>query len=227
MSGWGCFLEGAMGRPVHNYAVPGASTESFVAEGHWARLLNDLVPADAVVIQFGHNDQKHPELLGPRGGYTRRLEAMVSEVQAEGAVAVLCTPAERRHWREGRVHPSHGDYPNAVRDLAASRAVPLIDLTAFTTWLYEDLGEHRSARLVCHLPPGRYPRWPAGLEDDTHFRRRGARKIAAFVAKSLRAIERLDGQFEPMGPELERKQQLTDAAFMAATDTPNHRNPER
>ncbi|MFL0565388.1 rhamnogalacturonan acetylesterase [Microbacterium sp. 179-I 1D1 NHS] len=193
MSGWGHVLEPFVPDPVRNHAFGGATTESFLETGTWDALMADVVAGDTVLIQFGHNDQKQPELLASRGGYTDRLRRMVDDVRERGARAVLCTSCERR-WFEGEhVTPTHGDYPNAVRDLAASKGVDLIDLTAFTTWLYEDLGDEASARLLSHYAPGETAAWPEGLVDDTHFRVEGARRIARFVAKSLRAIERRDG----------------------------------
>ena len=193
MAGWGECLGEFTLDPVRNHAFGGATTESFLASGTWDALLSGVVAGDTVVIQFGHNDQKQPEVLGSRGGYTDRLRRMVADVRDRGARPVLCTSCERR-WLDGdRVTPTHGDYPNAVRDLAAGEGVDLIDLTAFTTWLYEDLGDEASAGLLSHYAPGETAAWPKGLVDDTHFRVEGARRIARFVAKSLRAIERRDG----------------------------------
>lgn len=202
MSGWGHFLDRHIGFPVHNHAFGGATTESFRSSGSWTALIDGVEAGDTVVIQFGHNDQKRPELAA-RGGYTERLRAMVAEVRERGAVAVLCTSCERRWFDDaGHVTPTHGDYPNAVRDLAQELDAPLIDLTAFTTWLYEDLGDAASALLLSHFAPGETKAWPAGLVDDTHFRDVGADRIAAFVARSLRAIERRDGDQPAKGSQL-------------------------
>lgn len=202
MSGWGHFLGIHVDAPVRNLAFGGATTESFIASGSWALLIDEVEPGDTVVIQFGHNDQKEPELLASRGGYADRLRRFVAETRSRGAEAVLCTSVERRWFDGGTVTPTHGDYPHAVRDLAHELDAPLIDLTVFTTWLYEDLGETASARLLSHYAPGETSAWPDGLVDDTHFRVDGARKIAAFVARSLRAIERLDGDRPAMGSSL-------------------------
>lgn len=199
MSGWGHALDGLVDAPVRNLAFGGATTESFIESGSWQRLIDGVETGDTVVIQFGHNDQKHPGLLDARGGYVERLRRFVTEAHDRGARAVLCTSVERR-WFDGEaVTPTHGDYPNAVRDLAHELDVPLIDLTVFTTWLYEDLGDAASARLLSHYAPGETLAWPDGLADDTHFRIDGARKVAAFVARSLRAIERRDGDAAPRG----------------------------
>lgn len=199
LTGWGDFLSGPLGEPVRNLAFGGATTESFIASGSWDRLIGDVAAGDVVVIQFGHNDQKEPELLAARGGYTDRLRRFVAETRARGAVAVLCTSCERRRFDGDHVTPTHGDYPNAVRDLAHELDAPLIDLTAFTTWLYEDLGPVESVGLFSHFAPGEVAAFPDGLSDDTHFRAAGARRIAAFVARSLRAIARRGGDLPPLG----------------------------
>lgn len=202
MSGWGPHLAPHVDRPVRNLAFGGETTESFRASGRWATLLSGIAVGDTVVIQFGHNDQKQPELLAARGGYTERLSVMVAEARERGADAVLCTSTERRWFDGDCVTPTHGDYPNAVRDLAHALDVPLIDLTVFTTWLYEDLGPEASTALLTHFGEGEHALWPEGIADDTHFAEYGAMKIAAFVGRSLRAIARLDGERPPMGSTL-------------------------
>ena len=202
MSGWGEFVGEFVDAPVRNLAFGGATTESFLQTGTWGRLIEGVDAGDTVVIQFGHNDQKEPELLASRGGYSDRLTRMAREAWDRGASVVLCTSCERRWFDGSSVIPTHGDYPNAVRDLGADLGAPVIDLTVFTTWLYEDLGDAGSAALLSHYAPGEAPAWPDGLVDDTHFRVEGARKIAAFVARSLRAIERRDGDRPARGAEL-------------------------
>ncbi len=192
MAGWGTFLAERLGFEVCNHAFGGATTQSFLEAGSWQRLLDGVRSGDVVVIQFGHNDQKEAE-LDARGGFTDRLRAMITDVRERDGRAVLCTPVERRWFDGSRVDPTHGDYPNAVRELARSTGTPLVDLTAFTTWLYEDLGDRASRSLLSHYAPGEYPGWPDGLTDDTHFSVTGARRIAAFVALSLRAMAGLDG----------------------------------
>jgi lysophospholipase L1-like esterase len=201
LAGWGGYLGEHLDAPVRNFAYGGATTASFLAD-RWEALAAQVAPGDTVIVQFGHNDQKEPELLASRGGYTARLRTMADGARARGAHVVLCTPAERRWFEGARVTPTHGDYPNAVRDLAQDLGLPLVDLTAFTTWLYEDLGPEASQDLFCHFAPGEHPRWPEGKADDTHFHERGARRIAAYVARSLRAIERADGDLPARGLEL-------------------------
>jgi lysophospholipase L1-like esterase len=201
MTGWGPHLGALVDVPVRNLAFGGATTESFLGSGSWDALLGAVVPGDTVIIQFGHNDQKQPGVLDARGGYTDRLRRMALDVRSKDGRPVLCTSVERRSFDGDRVRPSHGDYPNAVRDLAGELGAPLIDLTVFTSWLYEDLGAEASAGLFCHFAPGTHAHWIDGLDDDTHFHQDGARRVAAFVARSLRAIERRDGDLPSMGSQ--------------------------
>ena len=58
--GWGMALQGFFAEEVYidNRALNGRSTKSFIEEGHWQKVLNDLKPGDYLVIQFGHNDEK-------------------------------------------------------------------------------------------------------------------------------------------------------------------------
>ncbi|MET7335551.1 rhamnogalacturonan acetylesterase [Nonomuraea sp. NPDC005650] len=183
MSGWGAQLGAYAGEPVRNLAKGGATTASHRAEGLWAALLREVVPGDLVVIQFGHNDQKDPAIP-----YQDNLRAFVEEARGAGATAVLCTPVQRRRFEEERLVPTHGDYPDRVRALAAAEGVPLIDLTVATTALYERLGPDGSKALFTHFEPGEHPLYPDGVADDTHFSFRGADEVAAVVAERLKEI---------------------------------------
>ena len=97
--------------------------------------------------------------------------------------AVLCTSVERGLFDGEWPRPSHGLYPRAVRGLAAALEVPIIDLTGFTSWLHEHLGVDGSAALFT-------------ASDNTHVHEHGVELVAAFVARSLRAILGWDAEAE-------------------------------
>ena len=191
MSGWGAVLAACLDETdtVLNFAKGGATTESFINEGLWGELLNELEPENLVLIQFGHNDQKQPALLAPDDGYTDRLAGFLADVRSRGALPVLCTSVERCWFEDGRLVPSHGAYPQAVRALAARENVPVIDLTVFSAWLYEFLGEDAAPSLFAE-------------KDRTHFCVRGASEIASYVARALRAYTGLDALLPPLGLNL-------------------------
>jgi lysophospholipase L1-like esterase len=197
MSGWGAQLPPHTYRwgSVHNFAKGGASTESFRDEGLWADLLAEAGPGDAVLIQFGHNDQKKQHLAA-RTGYAANLRTMLDEVRGAGAAPVLCTSVERRHFLDARHQgdgPASGavleasleDYPEVVRELGLELGVPVVDLHAWTRDLYLQLGRDRSRNLFCHFAPGEHARWPGGLADNTHFSQQGAMLVAGEVARQL------------------------------------------
>lgn len=189
MSGWGPALGARLGlrARVRNYARGGASTLSFVEDGLWQALLLDLSPGDHVLIQFGHNDQKLPE-LDPYGGYRDRLARFVEDVRAGGGRPVLCTSVRRRALPEAvpLLHPL-ADYADAVRTLAARLEVPLVDLHAATGELYASLGDEGSRALFTHFAPGVHPGYPDGVADNTHFCFTGAEAVADLVVEGLRA----------------------------------------
>ncbi|WP_415855419.1 rhamnogalacturonan acetylesterase [Sinomonas sp. G460-2] len=191
MSGWGPALPPFVYRwaAVHNLAKGGASTESFREEGLWDAALALAGAGDAVVLQFGHNDQKR-EHLAPRAGYAANLRRMVGEVRGRSAGPVLCTPVERRQFAGGRPEPTLGEYPAAVRELGAELGVGVIDLNAWTRSLYGELGEDGSVRLFTHLARGEHHHWADGLEDNTHFSVEGAERVARHVAERLAPLVR-------------------------------------
>lgn len=187
MSGWGAALAGKL-RPedrVQNFARGGATTASFVADGLWAALLAEAEPGDVAVIQFGHNDQKRPELLAT-DGYRHRLEGFVHDLRGAGVTPVLCTSVERRLFDGATLRHSHGAYPGQVRAVADDLDVALINLTVFTGWLYDYLGPDASGTLFT-------------AADDTHFHQRGADLVAGFVARSLRSILGWDDHLDALG----------------------------
>lgn len=189
MSGWGAELAPLVYQwaAVHNIAKGGATTESFRDEGLWQQLLAAAGVGDVVLIQFGHNDQKRSHLTA-EGGYTENLERMVQEVQAKGALAILCTSVERRNFIAGVQTSTLEDYAQAVRRVANKRDIPLIDLNEWTTQLYKNAGEAGSAAYFTHLKAGEHAHWSDGLVDNTHFSRTGAVAVAARVAESLLTI---------------------------------------
>jgi len=193
MTGWGARLPRHVytWAAVHNFAKGGASTESFREEGLWGQLLETAVAGVLVLIQFGHNDQKRPHLAA-RTGYAANLRRMVADVRATGAVPVLCTSVERRHFldstgtvSDGSLEESLEDYPEVVREIALELHVAVVDLNAWTRSLYVQLGVEESTSLFCHFGPGEHAHWPAGLTDNTHFSRRGASLVAGEVARQL------------------------------------------
>lgn len=220
MSGWGAHLGAALtarcageagAAPLHvvDLAKNGATTQSHREDGLWAAVLDAAEPGDLVLLQFGHNDQKH-EHLAAWTGYAQNLTRMVTEVQELGAHPVLCTPVSRRHFDQGRLLRTHGEHPVALFALAETFDVPLLDLQARTRELLEELGEERSRKLFIQLPDGDV--------DNTHFSVEGAIAVAEIVAELLApVVEELAA-----APQVTARRRLTPRAAAA----PSRRNAE-
>lgn len=173
---------------VVNHARNGRSTRSFLAEGRWQALLDAADAGDHVFLQFGHNDASahKPDRYTPLPEYRENLARFVREARAEGLQPLLLTPVARRRFNDsGALEPSHGEYPEAVRELAAELRVPLVDAEAISSELLSNAGPERSRELFLHLTPGEHPNYPRGLQDDTHFSPHGAAAIAQLIALDL------------------------------------------
>lgn len=193
--GWGQLLPRYFTDPaaVVNHAVNGRSTKSFLDEGRWQRLVADLRPGDWVIIQFGHNDEKDQDPARhttPHGTYRDNLRRFVADVRARDAHPILATPVARRRWSEaGELVDTHGDYPAAMRRVAAEEGVPLLELNRLTAELETAHGVEGSKRLHLHLPAGAYERQPAGYRDDTHYSAYGADRVAALAVQEILRLQ--------------------------------------
>ncbi|MFF5157217.1 rhamnogalacturonan acetylesterase [Streptomyces sp. NPDC000348] len=198
-TGWGMALPFLL-HPhltVTNHAVNGRSSKSFVDEGRLEAILSSVRPGDFLLVQFAHNDEKtadptrHTE---PWSTYQEYLRRYVDGARARGARPVLATAVERRRFdADGRAVPSHGEYPAAMRALAAEEGVALLDVQALSLALWQELGAEETKK---------YFNWTATEQDNTHFNPPGAIAVARLVARELlrtrvlapRDVRRLDAE---------------------------------
>jgi lysophospholipase L1-like esterase len=184
--GWGQLLPKFFKEPamIVNHAANGRSTRSFITEGRWQKLVDALQPGDWVIIQFAHNDEKiFPDA---RGEFQENLRRFVADVRAKQANPILATPCARRSFdNTGKLVDTHGDYPDAVRAVAAATRVPLLEMNRLTMALEEGHGPEGSKRLHLWIGAGVYPRQPAGYQDDTHYSAYGAERVAALAVQEI------------------------------------------
>ncbi len=197
--GWGQVLPELMSSEINiqNHAVNGRSTRSFIAEGRWEKVKEQLKPGDFVFIQFGHNDQKVNDparYTNPFTQYRSNLEKFVNETREKGATPVLFSSIVRRNFNEaGVLVDTHGQYPLVVRMLAKDLDVPFVDLQLLTEQLEISYGPQDSKQLHLHLEPGEDPYEPRGVTDDTHLSKKGAKLVASLA---LQEIARQDLQLK-------------------------------
>ena len=190
--GWGWALPRYVkeGVEVRNHALSGTSTRSFRDKGLWDPVEQALSAGDLLLIQFGHNDEKDDERhTDPDTTYPENLLRYCRAASDRGAHPVLLTPVSRRFFvGDGAMLYTHGEYPRAVRKLAAEKGVPLCDLKKDSRELYLKLGEEKTAELFVRLAPGENPDFPDGHDDKTHFNAYGADRICSLVAGEMRHI---------------------------------------
>jgi len=193
--GWGMVLKCAFGDDVtvKDYARGGRSAKSFITEGSLARIEQEIQQGDTLLIQFGHNDSavNNPvRYTNPKTDYPRWLRSYIDMARAKGAQPILVTPVTRRKFVEGSLVDTHAPYADAMRAVAKQAHAPLIDLTADSMRWISSLGPEASKRYyLVFSEQDRVPRYPDGIEDNTHFTEMGARNVANLVAARLARLD--------------------------------------
>ena len=175
---------------VDNRAKNGRSTKTFIAEGLWQPVADNLQAGDYVFIQFGHNDEvKTKKSYTTEAEFQANLKRYVTESRRKKAIPVLLTPVARRFFDEsGKFVSTHEAYSELVRQVARQLQVPLIDLDQKSQALLQQYGPETSKLLYLQLAAGEHPNYPAGKDDNTHFSELGARKMAQLVLADIRAL---------------------------------------
>jgi len=184
---------------VANHAIGGRSSRTFLTEGRWARILEQLKRGDFVVMQFGHNDSgplddasrargsirgtgdetreidnpisNQKEVVHTYGWYLRRY---IRDSKAAGATPIVCSPVPRNIWKNGKVARAAADYAKWAAEVANSGQVAFLDLNEIIAKRYEAMGEDKVKELF--------------YADHTHTNPDGARINAASVVEALRAL---------------------------------------
>jgi lysophospholipase L1-like esterase len=195
---------------VTNLALSGRSSKSYIDpadNSNYAKLLSSLKAGDYLMIGFGHNDEKADPTLytNPNTDTTdptsfkHYLSAYyIQPAQAVGATPILATPIVRRDssgaYSGAKVHVTTdvvsggvtypgGDYPQAIRDLGAATGVTVIDNTASTLALGQQIFAASGAAGTANLQA-----WVSSSPtsvDDTHTNIYGAASYAYLIATAL------------------------------------------
>ena len=212
--GWGMALQAYFDDNIRvdNHAVNGRSSLSFINEGRWDKVLEQLKPGDYVIIQFGHNDEK-PQAdrhTDPGSTFDYNLAKYVRETREHGGIPVLMNPVVRRNFTvvapknddderlrnttyadgagitEGdSLIDTHGLYRVAPRDVARRMNCHFVDANQITHQLEQSLGREGSKRLHMWYLPGTEPTEPKGKQDNTHYNIYGAHQVARLLADAL------------------------------------------
>ena len=163
------------GIAIANHAESGESLSSSLGAKRLDKVLSVMKPGDYLFIQYGHNDEKEKgEGVGAFTTYKERLRTFVTEARKRGGIPVLITPVQRRTFdAQGKITNSHGDFPEAVRQVAKEERVPLVDLHAMSSVLYEAWGPERSPRAFAP-------------NDGTHHNNYGSYELARCIVNGIK-----------------------------------------
>ncbi|MHA6484865.1 rhamnogalacturonan lyase family protein [Paenibacillus sp. strain BS8-2] len=193
--GWGqqfgqYFSDGVV---VQNHSIGGRSSKSFMVDGRLDTVLRQIKPGDYFFISFGHNDASAgiPDRYASPEDYKTYLARYVNGARQRGATPVLLTPVGRRDFNliTQEFNVSFPDYVNASKQVAEELGVQLIDLSALSIAHYNEIGLAASEKVFLYAYPGQYPKYPSGINDNTHFSAYGANVIAGLVAGALKEME--------------------------------------
>lgn len=190
-AGWGQMIGELLGESieVHNYALNGRSTKSFIDEGWLMKIKNEISRGDYLFIQFGHNDEKKEDptrYTEPFTSFKNNLKEYIGVAKNKEATPILITPVNRRNFDEhGKIINTHKNYYEAMIEVAKETQTYVIDLCKKSQILFENYGYEKSKELFMIFESGKYANYPDGSRDNTHFNYFGAKKIAALVAEDL------------------------------------------
>ncbi len=185
---------------VENRALGGRSSRTYLTEGLWERVRDDLEPGDFVLIQFGHNDggpldrgraraslkgngdetrvvtnqaTGKTETVHTYGWYIRKY---VADAREKGATPIVLSPVPRNIWKDGRVARASGDYGRWAAQAAEQAGARFIDLNELVARQYEAAGpEHVKEQYFGN--------------DHTHTTAAGERLTAGIVAEAIRSLD--------------------------------------
>nr|WP_324260098.1 GDSL-type esterase/lipase family protein [Cellvibrio fontiphilus] len=199
--GWGALLGDyvdATKAEVINRARGGRSSRTFISEGLWQTLIDEVSAGDIVIIQFGHNDAspindttrargtlpgigseaitinnlltQQQETVYTFGHYIRK---MVKDVRAKNATPILMSLTQRNLWQAGKLE-RNGSYGRWAYELALELNTHFVDVNNLVAEKLEALGEEKTAAL--------YPK------DQTHFNQQGAQLHAETALAAFKGL---------------------------------------
>jgi lysophospholipase L1-like esterase len=161
---------------VHNHALSGRSSKSFIADGLLGKVLKDK--ADFALIQFGHNDnhaKTEPKSTDAATDYKDYLRQYIAAFKQHNTKVIFVTPMCRMTFhKNGKLYNNLQPYADAMIEVAQDNDCVVLDLHSASKKLFEAIGPK------CVKIYGRYG------TDRTHFNRQGATEIVKLIIRELK-----------------------------------------
>lgn len=203
MWGWGAVANSIFNTKkitIQNSAQAGRSCRTFIREGRWEKVYNDLQPGDFVLIQFGHNDagneiangkarndlkgtadeskvvrvrnekEVRNEVVYTFGWY---LHKMIDDVRQKGATPILVSLTPRNEWPGGKIERRNDSFGKWYREVVEQTGVEFLDLHNISADALDKIGREDAKEYY--------------KKDHTHTSKKGALLNAQSIAKGLKA----------------------------------------
>lgn len=151
---------------VINKAKGGRSSRTFVSEGLWDDVKNQLQPGNFILIQFGHNDagavdkekfrgslkgigDETQEVIRPDGSkelvhtFGWYMTKFIREAKEKGAIPIVLSLTPRNEWPNDKVERRTDTYIKWSKEIAEKENVLYIDLSEAVAKKYEALGKEK------------------------------------------------------------------------------------
>jgi rhamnogalacturonan acetylesterase len=183
---------------IHNYGRGGRSSRSYIEEGLWAQVVDELRPGDFVIVQFGHNDHgnsdSHPDRMSLRGSddemqetespvtgkketvhtYGWYLRQYAEDAEARGATVIICSPIPRNIWEHEKIERGFYGYAEWAQDAAKASGAQFIDLNSIAADHCDAVGEETASKYFV---------------DFQHTNEAGAKQMAQAVVDGIRQLK--------------------------------------
>lgn len=197
LTGWGMEMQKLCkeGVAVHNRAVGGRSSKSFITEKLWEKIMNDAKKGDFVIIQFGHNDAARGDKnlyrsTYPENTYRHYLRIYIDEARSKGLIPILCTQTLLCDFgRDGKLaknRPMNEKYVAACREIAKETGCFFIDINACAAERLAKLTQAEAESYYMVVKKGEYPNYPDGKNDRCHLHKRGAEFYAKMFVEEAK-----------------------------------------
>lgn len=202
LEGWGTDIGAFFDKTkinVENRARGGRSSRTFLTEGLWDKVLQEMKSGDFVLMQFGHNDggslsdphsraslkgngdetkeatdaDGKKETVHSYGWYLRKY---ISDAKAKGATPIVLSLIPRNDWKDGKVARASEGYGKWAAEAAKQEGVAFVDLNGIIADHYDKMGQEK---VKAFFP-----------EEHTHTNHAGAELNARCVIEGLKGLEK-------------------------------------
>ena len=196
---------------VENRSIGGRSSKSYIDEGKFDDLLEDIKPGDYLLVQWGHNDATYsrPNRYVSAEDFEKWIMVYVNGAIERGATPVLVTPVARYSYTtnaDGTLKSFASNfeaYRQVMLRLASEYDIPFVDLTQRSIDVCNSFGIEGSKMLFLKLSAGEVSTgaYAGGVDDSTHLQYYGALKFAGCVAQGI--VDYANGDVEGANDKLD------------------------